>query len=59
MVLENMGDVDFANDYAESLFESLDGLMKECDRVSADCIERKHKMDLALVGLTKDDFEVV
>lgn len=59
MVLENMGDVDFANDYAESLFESLDSLMQECDRVSADCIERKHKMDLALVGLTGDDLEVV
>jgi len=59
MVLENMGDVDFANDYAESLFESLDSLMQECDRVSADCIQRKHKMDLALVGLTGDDLEVV
>lgn len=37
-IIENMGDVDFANDFAESLFKTLDTLKKECARVSADCI---------------------
>jgi hypothetical protein len=37
-IVENMGDVDFANDFAESLFRTLDDLKKECARVSADCI---------------------
>ena len=39
-IVENMGDVDFANDFAESLYRTLDDLKKECARVSADCIAR-------------------
>jgi hypothetical protein len=50
-IVENMGDVDFANDFAESLYRTLDDLKKECARVSADCIARKRAMDRALVGL--------
>lgn len=50
-IIENMGDVDFANDFAHSLWETLDKLMKKCDEVSADCIARKRRMDAALTGL--------
>jgi len=53
-IVENMGDVDFANDFAESLEMSLGNLMKECTRVSEDCIQRKHAMDEALIGLNKE-----
>jgi hypothetical protein len=54
-----MGDVDFANDFAESLEMSLGNLKKECARVSADCIERKHAMDAALIGLNAGGAELV
>jgi hypothetical protein len=37
-VIENMGDVDFANDFANELKNTLDNLIKECKRVSDDCI---------------------
>ena len=37
-IVENMGDVDFANDFAESLEMTLGNLKKECARVSEDCI---------------------
>jgi len=50
-IIDNMGDVDFANDFAESLFATLANLKKECARVSADCIVRKRAMDKALAGL--------
>lgn len=50
-----MGDVDFANDFAASLKESLDGLKAECARVSADCIQRKHAMDKALAGFKEEE----
>lgn len=53
-IAENMGDVDFANDFAEELLNLVENLMKECKRVSADCIERKHKMEAALIGLDTD-----
>jgi len=29
-IIDNMGDVDFANDFAESLFATLANLKKEC-----------------------------
>lgn len=50
-IIENMGDVDFANDFAHSLWETLDNLMKKCDEVSEDCVQRKRRMDVALSGL--------
>lgn len=54
-----MGDVDFANDFAESLEMSLGNLKKECARVSEDCIQRKHAMDAALIGLNAGGAELV
>lgn len=53
-IAENMGDVDFANDFASELLNNLNNLLKECTRVSADCLTRKHKMDAALTGLDLD-----
>jgi len=55
---ENMGDVDFANDFATILFKSLNSLVAECDKVSKDCINRKHAIDKALIGLNQEE-EVV
>jgi hypothetical protein len=55
---ENLGDVDFANDFAETLFGTLNNLQKECDKVMADCLKRKHAIDDALIGLNKEE-EVV
>lgn len=37
------------NDFAEQLFESLDLLGKECDRVMADCLVRKKRLTDALI----------
>jgi phage host-nuclease inhibitor protein Gam len=53
-IAENMGDVDFANDFADELHNTLNTLLKECKRVSADCIRRKHAMERALTGLELD-----
>jgi hypothetical protein len=50
-IAENMGDVDFANDFADELLSTLTNLTNECKRVSADCIKRKHAMDASLAGL--------
>lgn len=58
-IIENMGDVDFANDFAESLFQTLGELKKECARVAADCINRKRAMDKALAGLHQAEEEVI
>jgi len=38
---DQLGDVDFLNDFAEQLFEALNNLVKECERVMADCKARK------------------
>lgn len=54
-IAENMGDVDFANDFAEELLNTLNTLVKECGRVSKDCLNRKHAMDKALTGITDTD----
>jgi len=51
---ENLGDCDFANDFAESLKENLDNLRKVCKKTKNDCIARKHRLDDALIGLRKD-----
>ena len=37
-VAENMGDVDFANDFAEALYESLDELRTASEQVGYDCL---------------------
>jgi hypothetical protein len=37
-VAENMGDVDFANDFAEALWESLDELKTASEQVGYDCV---------------------
>lgn len=52
-IKDNMGDVMFANDMAKSLLESLNHVVKSCDKVSADCIKRKDEMDRALSVLTE------
>lgn len=46
---DQLGDEDFVNDFAEQLFESLDNLQKECDRVIADCKARKKRLTDALI----------
>ena len=51
---ENLGDCDFANDFADSLKENLDNLRKVCKKTKNDCIARKHRLDDALIGLRKD-----
>jgi len=56
-IADNMGDVDFANDFAETLWASLDKLRKECDKVTADCIGRKERLGKALIGVIKEEEE--
>jgi hypothetical protein len=50
---ENLGDVDFANDFAEELVKTLLELKKTAQWVSNDCIQRKHRLDDALTGINK------
>lgn len=52
-IAENLGDVDFANDFAEELFKTLDELKKVAQFVANDCIQRKHNLDNALTGINK------
>lgn len=54
---DQLGDEDFVNDFAEQLFESLDGLSQECDRVMADCKARKQRLTDALIW--GDEEEIV
>lgn len=51
-----MGDIDFANDFAEQLFEALDNLNIKCDEVVADCVARKQRLTDALIW---DEEEIV
>jgi len=46
---DQLGDVDFMNDFAEQLFDALDRLSKECDKTIADCIARKKRLTDALI----------
>ena len=46
---DNLFDEDFANDFAERLFESLDRLSKMCDEAIADCKLRKARLMKALI----------
>jgi hypothetical protein len=52
-VEENLGDVDFANDFAEELYKVLHGLKVAAEHVSSDCRKRKHKLEAALSGIKK------
>ena len=52
-IKENLGDVDFANDFAEELYKTLHELKKTALWVSNDCIQRKHNLDDALTGIKK------
>lgn len=52
-VAENLGDVDFANDFAEELHKTLSELKKVAEHVSNDCLQRKHRLDNALTGINK------
>ena len=56
-IIENMGDVDFANDFAEMLLGDLTNLKAECKKVSDDCIQRKRALENALVGLELDGWD--
>merc|ERR1712110_844280 len=49
----NLGDVDFANDFAEELMKTLNQLKATAEKVSSDCITRKHNLDNALTGINK------
>jgi len=55
-VAENMGDKDFANDFAEDLYKALHELKVKAEEVGADCIKRKHRLDDALTGINKFEF---
>jgi hypothetical protein len=46
---DQLGDVDFLNDFAETLFDALDSLGKKCDEVIADCRNRKKRLTDALI----------
>lgn len=48
-----MGDVDFANDFADELAKTLASLKQSADHVSNDCIQRKHRLDNVLTGINK------
>jgi hypothetical protein len=50
---ENLGDVDFANDFAQELWKTLDALKQEAQHVSDDMIQTKHRLDAALTGINK------
>lgn len=50
---ENLGDVDFANDFAMELEKTLNELVGVSRKVSEDCIDRKHRLDEALTGINK------
>jgi hypothetical protein len=52
-VEENLGDVDFANDFAEELWKTLNELKLVAENVSNDCLQRKHRLDNALTGINK------
>lgn len=52
-IAENMGDVDFANDFAESLYESLDELQVKAEQVGADALLRKQRLVDSLTGINK------
>lgn len=55
-IAENLGDVDFANDFAEELEITLNELVKSCEDVSADCLDRKHRLDNALIWPNDAEF---
>lgn len=50
---ENLGDVDFANDFAEELYKTLHELKLSAEAVSQDCAIRKQNLDNALTGINK------
>jgi hypothetical protein len=50
---ENLGDVDFANDFADELGKTLKELQVVSENVSAECATRKHNLDAALSGINK------
>jgi len=52
-IKENLGDVDFANEFAEELFKVLDELKTECLKVAEDCRKTKDELDLALSNMNK------
>lgn len=56
-IIENMGDVDFANDFAETLWDRLNELKKACDVVSKDCLGRKHALEKVLIHLKGEEEE--
>lgn len=46
---DQLGDVDFMNDFAEQLFDALDRLRQECVKVVNDCKARKKRLTDALI----------
>jgi hypothetical protein len=52
-IAENLGDVDFANDFSVELMKTLNTLKETAEKVSSDCIKRKHNLDNALTGINK------
>ena len=54
-IKENMGDVDFANDFAASFYEALEELRNKAIEISDKCIVKKHKLDNALTQINSYD----
>jgi hypothetical protein len=52
-VKENMGDIDFANDFAMDLWKALNELKVKSEEVGADCLKRKRRLEDALTGINK------
>jgi hypothetical protein len=46
---DQLGDVDFVNDFAEQLFEALERLNNQCDITIKDCAARKKALTDALI----------
>jgi len=52
-IAENLGDVDFANEFAQELWKVMDELKAESQKVADECEERKETLDNTLTGINK------
>lgn len=48
-IADNVWDEDFANDYAERLYEALERVDNICDTTVADCVQRRADLEQALI----------
>jgi polyribonucleotide nucleotidyltransferase len=52
-IAENLGDVDFANEFAQELWKVMNELKAEAQKVADECEERKETLDNTLTGINK------